>query len=276
MLCSQSNHIHRNPNEVRQRADSVQYTHQKTPLLPRGKGRKITRSDLVDSTYCVRPRSFFREGRVIAVIMNETAGENALDYTTASSINSVKFKNNYVHTSVRRLVVVRSKSEFCFACPIFTYSERGTTKGGVRPWEHGIIYSSGCSAKLLPGETGITKPSLSADMAEGVPDLHEASRIYYGIHHPVQYNIKVKDIGRIPREQIPVLIKNWRAEDENKDRQSADVHQTISYHGGQVAGAQQAIVEEHDSDDDGEYVVERSTQYYQEEAEDPSGPSTNG
>jgi hypothetical protein len=53
--------------------------------------------------------------------------------------------------------------------------------------------------------------------------LHKASRIYYGIHHPIQYNVKVQDIGYVPRDFIPALIGNWREEDEGDTQQAAEI-----------------------------------------------------
>jgi hypothetical protein len=98
--------------------------------------------------------------------------------------------------------------------PIYTYSGRATTKPGVRAAEHGIVYSWGGRAELLPGEVGITKTPLPVVMSESHTRLDKASRIYYGIHHPIQYNNKVKDVGYVPGECIPSLIGNWKAQNE--------------------------------------------------------------
>ncbi|KAH7409826.1 kinase-like domain-containing protein [Phaeosphaeria sp. MPI-PUGE-AT-0046c] len=214
--------------------------------MPKGKGQKVRGTyepgtnnmyyEKIDTTFYVRHRKFFCEGRVFAVIMNETAGAtsgatsitsatnlDATDYNSSKSISPVRYGDNYVYTNVRRFIVVRAKREFCYAIPIFTYSGRATTKRGVRPSEHGIAYSWGQKAQLLPGEGGIIKPSIAVVMAEGVVNLHIASRIYYGIMHPIQYNVKVKDIGYVPEIHVPSLIGNWKAEEENDTYQAAEV-----------------------------------------------------
>jgi hypothetical protein len=204
--------------------------------MPKGRGASlygtygqpnVLHYEPVDVSYHVKPKTFFREGRVIAVIMNETAGVNATrsitDYNSSSSINRVKYQDNYVYTNVRRFVVVRQRREFCYACPVFTYSGKATTKRGVRASEHGVIYSEGYQAQLLSGEVGITKPSIAVRMAGDAPPLQTASRIYYGIIHPIQYNVKVKDLGQVPQDQVPYLIGNWRSEDENDSSQDARV-----------------------------------------------------
>jgi hypothetical protein len=171
--------------------------------------------------YYVRDKKFFVEGKVFAVIFSETAGSTATSYN--SSISEARFLGHLVHTQSRRFVVVRQKREFCFACPIFTYSKRATLKWGVRPEEHGIAYSDNQQPQLLKGEKGIKKSSLAVTMAPGEPDLHIASRIYYGIHHPIQYNVRVKDIGQVLPHHVPALIGNWKAEDQGETRQAAEV-----------------------------------------------------
>jgi hypothetical protein len=194
-------------------------------FLPRGTGQYIRGTysgpgtdyyEKIDPTFCVRDREFFGEGRVFAVIMNETAGSNSTSDPTAynPSISVVKYTDNFVHTQTRRFVVVRHKPEFCYACPIYTYKEQGTLKRGVRAKEHGIAHSWGQPPQLLANEEGITKRPIPVVMFDGQRNLSPASRIYYGIHHPIQYNVKVKYIGYVPADHIPILIGNWREEDD--------------------------------------------------------------
>ncbi|KAF1357964.1 hypothetical protein EJ07DRAFT_126380 [Lizonia empirigonia] len=191
--------------------------------LPRGEGPSINGSynpavqgshyEDLDPSYTVRPSNFFHEGRVFAVMWNETAGATLrpVDYNTSRSYNEVRVQGNIVYTNVRRFVVVRKRREFCFACPIFTYGNQGTKKNGVRPSEHAIAHVWGTTPQLLQDETGIMKNPIPIVMVEG-NSLNIASRIYFGIHHPVQYNVKVKDIGYVPPDQVHTLIGNWREE----------------------------------------------------------------
>jgi hypothetical protein len=210
--------------------------------LPTGKGETIfgtygpkgtSKFEKVDPSFCVRDRKFFVEGRVFAVIISETAGENARVPTgynpswsedrharpraSNSSITTAKYEDHLVHTQKRRFVVVRQKKEYCYCCPIFTYSGRATTKRGVRAWEHGIAYSIGQKPELIPGESGITKEHVGVVMAAKEPNLEKASRIYYGIHHPIQINVKVKNIGMVHKPHMASLIGNWKEEDGKDD-----------------------------------------------------------
>ncbi|KAH8722580.1 hypothetical protein GQ44DRAFT_711686 [Phaeosphaeriaceae sp. PMI808] len=193
------------------------------PLIGTYSGYQTSHYEKIDPSFYVHPKPFFDEGRVFAVLMNETAGSNATnvtDYNSNKSINAIKYNNNYVYTSVRRFVVVRQRHEFCYACPIFTYSGKATTKQGVRPGEHGIAYSWGKIPQLVSGEGGMHKPPVSVVMSEAAASLNRASRIYYGISHPIQYNVKVKEIGYVHKSDVPFLIGNWKAEDNGDTEQS--------------------------------------------------------
>jgi hypothetical protein len=207
--------------------------------MPKGKGAPLHGTytgpstlhyEQVDPTYYVRSKDFFHEGRVFAVIISESAGHTHASkqpitaYNSSESIDRVPSQN--VYTSIRRFIVVRQKREFCYACPIYTYAGRATMKPGVNPSEHGMAYSWGQDPQLLPGEEGIRKLSVAVATASGEPSLGVASRIYYGIHHPVQYNVKVKDIGYVPQEHIPTLIRNWREEDNGSTEQEYDITAT--------------------------------------------------
>ena len=197
--------------------------------LPRGRGQSIVGEyvqgrnlhyETLDSSYQVRHAKFFTEGKVIAVMWNETAGTTTkpVDYNTSHSLSVVKHEGNIVYTNVRRFVVVKRKREFCYACPIFTYGQRGCTKNGIITSEHAIAYSWNDTPKIVQGETGFTKPHVPVVMTDGVPNLHFASRIYFGIQHPIQYNVKVKDIGYVPADNVHTLISSWQEENQGTNQ----------------------------------------------------------
>ncbi|EDU42931.1 conserved hypothetical protein [Pyrenophora tritici-repentis Pt-1C-BFP] len=108
-------------------------------------------------------------------------------------ITTIRF-GEMVHAQIRRFIVVQQKREFCYALPIFTYNKQGTKKPGVVPSEHAIAYSYGYEPILLPGEARLEKDPICIVSNDSEP-LSTASRIYFGIHHPIQYNVKVKDLG---------------------------------------------------------------------------------
>ncbi|KAI4945164.1 hypothetical protein J4E91_008141 [Alternaria rosae] len=180
--------------------------------------------------FYVRDGAFFIEGRVFSVLFSEAAGANAVnalknintvtDYNSA--ISMVKYRE-YVHTQVRRFIVVKRKKEFCFAVPIFTYQGQGTKKQGVSPHEHAIAFSHGYAAQLLPDEGPLTKHAICIVMNSGERPLATASRIYFGIHHPIQYNVKVKDLGVVHQDWLPTFIGYWNMENISDTQQSNEV-----------------------------------------------------
>jgi hypothetical protein len=92
------------------------------------------------------------------------------------------------------------------ASTIFTYGGRGTTKPGVIPDEHAIMYSSQYSPRLLQGETVLSKMPIPVVMNHGVRALSASSRVYFALHHPIQYNVKVMDVGYVHPDWLPYLL----------------------------------------------------------------------
>ena len=121
-----------------------------------------------------------------------------------------------------RCVALKTFSRLINYSPIFTYGDRGTTKSGVVASEHAIAYSHGYAPTLLVGESGIMKAPICVVMTENERPLSTSSRIYFGIHHPIQYNVKVKDLGNVHPSHIPNLKGYWAMEN-GETNQDAEV-----------------------------------------------------
>jgi hypothetical protein len=93
----------------------------------------------------------------------------------------------------------------------------------VRPDEHAIAYSSGHKPHLLEGEKPLRKAAICIEDADGIPPLDRASRIYFGIHHPIQKNVKVKDLGRVKPSHVARLRGYWTAVISNITNQAVEV-----------------------------------------------------
>ncbi|KAG9201453.1 hypothetical protein G6514_005650 [Epicoccum nigrum] len=158
----------------------------------------------------------------MGVLWNETTGTTLKPVEYNDSKSETAVKDRIARAFVRKFVVVKRKREFCYACPIFTYHQRGCTKNGIIASEHAIAYSWGDTPRMVQGETEFTKPHVPVVMAEGVQNLHYASRINFGIQHPIQYNVKVKDIGYVPADDVHTLISSWQEENQGTN-QAADV-----------------------------------------------------
>ncbi|USP75080.1 uncharacterized protein yc1106_02354 [Curvularia clavata] len=168
----------------------------------------------LDSSYYVRSSSFFVVGRVFSVLFSEAAGATATPYN--DSFSCVKH-GELVYSQIRRFIVVSTRHGFCYAVPIFTYGNQATTKRGVDPSAHSIAYSMGSSYTLLRGESTLEKQPICIMMAQGVPSLSVASRIFFGIHHAIQHNVKVKDIGQVHPNDLRNLLSHWKGENLGPD-----------------------------------------------------------
>jgi hypothetical protein len=187
-------------------------------------------------------QSLLTASQVFSVLFSENAGANALnpmaDYNT--NLSKVKY-NEYVHTQVRRFIVTKRKREFCFAVyahpiifsvsarltfdsPIFSYGNKGTTKRGVEPNEHAIAYSLGKDPQLVYGELPLVKAPIPIVMDQYADALAPASRIYFAIHHPIQYNVKVKSLGYVHPDYLPTFLGYWYQENHDS-KQEFDITQ---------------------------------------------------
>lgn len=46
-------------------------------------------------------------------------------------------------------------------------------------------------------------------MHDNIPALSLDSRIFFGIHHPIQHNVKSKHLGEVLQEDMPNLMRHW-------------------------------------------------------------------
>ena len=60
-------------------------------------------------------------------------------------------------------------------------------------------------------------------MNYGERPLDPASRIYFGIHHPIQYNVKVKELGYVHPQHLVNLKGYWAMENQDDTEQDAQV-----------------------------------------------------
>jgi hypothetical protein len=99
--------------------------------------------------------------------------------------------------------------------PISTYRGRATTKAGCNPAEHTIVYFSGTTPTYIAGEdgNGMDKEPIEIVPANPNDTMDPASRLRFGKTYPVEWNVKVKDIGRVRPSHMSKLIRYWKMED---------------------------------------------------------------
>ncbi|CAN9184320.1 unnamed protein product [Alternaria alternata] len=185
---------------------------------------------LPDSSFRVRNQAFFTEGRMFAMLFNEAVDDNSADslanyYGDVTSLyQSTQVKHSDIAPAqVRLFIVVKHKRDFCYAVPVSTYGDRATTKPGVWPDAHAIAYSYGCDPQLVAGEQALHKAPIAIQMAPNEKPLAVASRIYFGIHYPIQYGVKAKDLGRVHPDWTARFIGYWIMENEDDLKQGPKV-----------------------------------------------------
>lgn len=101
---------------------------------------------------------------------------------------------------------------------ISTYSERGTLKPGCNPREHAVIYNKGIDPETcyLEGEreNGLCKEPIEVDAGNSGSYLKPRSRIRFGKAYSIEWNVKVKDIGKVVPRDMSKLLAYYEEEDQ--------------------------------------------------------------
>lgn len=124
----------------------------------------------------------------------------------------------YIHSKVRRFVVVKEGKVSCTAIPMTTYNGQGVGKKGVKKSDHVIVHTGKTAPAPMPGE----KPNITENEAGMQPfpiridpdlktdALSPESRLDFGKPCPIHHNVKVKSFGMVNRASLQALISQWR------------------------------------------------------------------
>lgn len=136
--------------------------------------------------------------------------EHVDDSTSSSAI--VSDSGNDVYLQIRRFVVVAVQYGYVHACSISNYRDQGTLAPGCDPREYTIVYLSGTRPCFLEGEfeRGMTKDPIEIMPTEPGLTLPPSCRLRFGKTYPVEWNVKVKDIGKVAPEHLTKLVEYWR------------------------------------------------------------------
>lgn len=99
--------------------------------------------------------------------------------------------------------------------PITTYSGRATTKSGCNPSEHTVVYFAGTAPQYVKHEkgNGMTKEPIQIEPTDPNDKMDPASRLRFGKTFPVEWNVKVKDIGKVNSHHLSKLVRYWKEEE---------------------------------------------------------------
>ncbi|OGM46091.1 hypothetical protein ABOM_005703 [Aspergillus bombycis] len=153
------------------------------------------------------PRTFFKVGRVFAVVWHEGMGNTApLKGGTKSlasdrELMTVGKFGAKIFTDIRRMVVFKEQAQCAWCFPVHTYGRLGVAKASVDPSKHAVIYMKGAR----PGH-GPNEPKMTKDPIEVTPEpyqkLHTMSRLNFGKIYTVEHNQRVLPVGKISEESM--------------------------------------------------------------------------
>ncbi|KAH5155166.1 hypothetical protein HBH69_109510 [Parastagonospora nodorum] len=149
------------------------------------------------------PRGFYKKGRVVMVPWPELGGPWVKDPLGLSGVHESPVK-----IKIRRFVVIRPKASFCLCLSINTYGGQATTKAGVAIQDHAAVVVEGGEEVLHDGEAKLLNSAIFIRVEnEAAPPVDPMSRINFAKVYTLEYNVKVRNVGRI----IPDSI--WRMDE---------------------------------------------------------------
>jgi hypothetical protein len=157
--------------------------------------RSITKEDMEDSKNrdkhfkkWLYPGKFFRPGRVFALLWPRPLGKNDTDLTLPLGWEKPEER-------IRRFIVVRGKNPYCWCLPIKTYDGAATTKIGVCPEDHAIVYMSDTTPMRLSEETGLLAPPIEVIPSAPNQKLDMKSRLNFAKVYIIAHNVSAMGIG---------------------------------------------------------------------------------
>ncbi|KAL8732764.1 MAG: hypothetical protein Q9166_002545 [cf. Caloplaca sp. 2 TL-2023] len=117
-----------------------------------------------------------------------------------------------VYIQLQRFVVVKSnvKEHYSLCLPITTYGGRGVAKKGVDAALHAIIHTSAHPPALLENEPCMTNQPIKVVAKSPEEKLAPASRLNLGKTHTVEWDTKVKEVGRVDKDSLLTLLYSWK------------------------------------------------------------------
>ncbi|KFY22397.1 hypothetical protein V493_06635 [Pseudogymnoascus sp. VKM F-4281 (FW-2241)] len=180
---------------------------------------------------------------VFAVVWTEPNGHgNGTDRDNASFyslIHPTKYKDELAYTSIRRFVICKEQRGHSSCLPILTYGKRATTKSGVKPEHHAIIYTAFKNPQNsrqppdeVEGESYLPNTPIRVVPTKPRHQLDPRSRLNYAKVYTVEHNIRVSFLGNIHKDSLEEFqttfdrIFNGGITDGgmNGDDDGADIH----------------------------------------------------
>ncbi|KAF2451255.1 hypothetical protein P171DRAFT_478303 [Karstenula rhodostoma CBS 690.94] len=180
------------------------------------------------------PRGYFKKGRVFKVIWPEPRGElgsGATLHTSSSRADTPLQQpilqansafdgtpgldgiagSTALHVKTRIFVVIRQRALHCLCLPVYTYSQQGTSKTGVKPEDHAPLVKENAEVELHPDEqAGKLRKPIYLILEDTTLQWSSLSRINLSKVQSVEYNLKVKTVGRVSPDCLTDLEALFR------------------------------------------------------------------
>ena len=100
---------------------------------------------------------------------------------------------------------------------ISTYRGQGVLKRGCNAVEHTIVYLTGQQPVYIQGEweKGMTKEPIMIQPTDMTERMDPMSRVRLGKAYPIEWNVKLRDIGMVSRGDMTKLVRYYREEAGN-------------------------------------------------------------
>jgi hypothetical protein len=145
------------------------------------------------------PKGYFKKGRVFMTLWFEPRGFTEAERAATGSLDSS-------FSEVARFAVWKPKATHCVCVRISTYSGQATTKHGIAASEHAAVLPVGSTFQPHPdGESQLLKEALFVKVESPEVTIDSASRINFGKLYTIEYNIRIRTIGRVVGESIAKL-----------------------------------------------------------------------
>jgi hypothetical protein len=194
----------RGPNPQSLRAGHVAGGYQTyeptTRRSPSISGEQTYGRPALDSRYSVREDNFFRFGRVFSVLWHESAPGRE----TSSSL-------------IRRMVVVKESTNFCWCIAINTYGGQGLKKMGMTRQEvaaHATIHMTDQQPRIIPEEQWMTKEPLEVEPSTWDQELAPFSRLNFAKVYTVESFHKVAEVGKVAQKSLQRFRQYWKEQTE--------------------------------------------------------------
>ncbi|KAN0107816.1 hypothetical protein V8E51_007558 [Hyaloscypha variabilis] len=156
---------------------------------------------ILDSTYQMANRKFFKKGRVFSTPHPEVAGP----LTTESNEITLDPYHNKLHTKIRRCIVVRDLPSHCLCVPVNTYGGRDNYT--AKPQDQYQLFPAAGTwdkSRIAKKELPLVVETSDVDVDYNLASV-DFTRIL-----TIKHYVLVKKIGRIDKLGLPLLEECFR------------------------------------------------------------------